>query len=103
MRLFGANCEWSLTTEELRQLFETCGTVDKAVIITNKGTRRSRGIGFVSMPNEAGVKLGRSDAVERPGWVRCRAMAVDFGRNRNSGRDSCDSTQSRHSGKWQFS
>jgi len=51
MRIFVANLTWSTTEEELSQLFESYGIVDRAQIITDRETGRSRGFGFVEMPN----------------------------------------------------
>jgi RNA recognition motif-containing protein len=53
MRIFVANLTWSTTEEELSQLFEPYGIVDRAQIITDRETGRSRGFGFVEMPNAA--------------------------------------------------
>ena len=55
MRLYVGNVPFSTTDGELRELFEQYGTVESAVIITDRHTGRSRGFGFVEMqdPNEA--------------------------------------------------
>jgi RNA recognition motif-containing protein len=80
MRIFVANLPWAATEEELAQLFEPYGIVDRAQIITDRDTGRSRGFGFVEMPHIAeahaaidglnGTSLGRrpltvSEARER--------------------------------------
>jgi len=41
-----------MTDEELEQAFQAYGQVTKAEVVTNKFTHRSRGFGFVEMPNQ---------------------------------------------------
>jgi len=51
MHIFVGNLPWSTTEEELSQLFEAYGIVEGAHIVTNHGSARSRGFGFVDMPD----------------------------------------------------
>ena len=51
VNIFVSNLAYSATDHDLRQLFEPYGTVDKANIITDRETGRSRGFGFVEMPD----------------------------------------------------
>ena len=51
MRIFVANLAFATTEEELERLFEPYGIVDRAQIITDRETGRSRGFGFVEMPD----------------------------------------------------
>lgn len=51
-RLFVGSLPWSVTSDELRQLFEMCGTVSDAVVLTEKQTGRSKGFGFVEFAND---------------------------------------------------
>jgi len=51
MRIFVGNLDWSTTEDELHQLFERYGEIERAQIITDRETGRSRGFGFVEMPN----------------------------------------------------
>jgi len=53
MRIFVANIAFTTTEEELERLFEPYGIVDRAQIITDRDTGRSRGFGFVEMPDSA--------------------------------------------------
>lgn len=41
-----------MVESELQALFENYGTVDSAKIITDRESGRSRGFGFVEMPND---------------------------------------------------
>lgn len=51
MRIFVGNLSFTTTEEELSQLFEPYGEVERAQIITDRETGRSRGFGFVEMPD----------------------------------------------------
>jgi RNA recognition motif-containing protein len=51
-----SNIAFNTTTQDLRQLFESYGAVDKVNIITDRDTGQSRGFGFVEMPDSAAVK-----------------------------------------------
>ena len=56
MNIFVGNLAFSTTDHDLRQLFEPYGVVDKVSIITDRDTGRSRGFGFVEMPDSAAAK-----------------------------------------------
>jgi RNA recognition motif-containing protein len=53
MRIFVGNLAWTTTEDELIQLFESYGIVEHAQIMTDRETGRSRGFGFVEMPDTA--------------------------------------------------
>ena len=50
--IYVANLPYSSGDDELRSTFEAYGTVDKATVIKDRDTGRSRGFGFVEMPND---------------------------------------------------
>ncbi|HEV3040989.1 MAG TPA: RNA-binding protein [Candidatus Angelobacter sp.] len=54
-KIFVGNFPFSMTEDELRSMFEPYGKVDSASVVTDRDTGRSRGFGFVEMPdnNEA--------------------------------------------------
>lgn len=52
MNIFVASLPFSIQESDLRASFETFGTVDSVRIVTDKFTGRSKGFGFVEMPNE---------------------------------------------------
>jgi cold-inducible RNA-binding protein len=47
--IFVGNLDFNTTEDELRQLFEVHGQVDRVSIMTDRETGRSRGFGFVEM------------------------------------------------------
>lgn len=49
--IFVGNLSFNTSEEELRQLFEPFGQVDRVSILTDRDTGRSRGFGFVEMAN----------------------------------------------------
>ena len=53
MNIYVSNIAFNATTQDLRQLFESYGAVDKVSIITDRDTGQSRGFGFVEMPDSA--------------------------------------------------
>ena len=53
MNLFVGNLPFTTTDDDLRQAFVAYGTVDSARVILDRDTGRSRGFGFVEMPDEA--------------------------------------------------
>jgi RNA recognition motif-containing protein len=51
MQIFVSNLAFATTAAELQQLFTSYGTVATARIVTDPYTGRSRGFGFVEMPD----------------------------------------------------
>jgi cold-inducible RNA-binding protein len=49
--IFVGNLDFNTSEDELRQLFEAYGQVDRVSIMTDRDTGRSRGFGFVEMTN----------------------------------------------------
>ena len=60
IEIYVGNLSYDLTEDQLRKEFEAYGTVNSARIITNRYNGKSKGFGFVQMPNrpeaEAAVK-----------------------------------------------
>ena len=52
MEIFVSNIPFASTQDDIRQLFDEFGTVERVSIITDRETGRSRGFGFVGMPND---------------------------------------------------
>ena len=49
--IFVGNLSFNTNEDEVRQLFESYGQVDRVSIMTDRDTGRSRGFGFVEMTN----------------------------------------------------
>lgn len=52
MNIYVSNLNYSTNADSLEQLFAEYGEVSSANIITDRETGRSRGFGFVEMPND---------------------------------------------------
>ena len=55
IEIYVGNLSYDLTEDQLRKEFEAFGTVNSARIITNRYNGKSKGFGFVHMPNRAEV------------------------------------------------
>jgi len=51
-KIYVGNFSFKMTEPELRALFEPFGSIESASVATDRDTGRSRGFGFVSMPND---------------------------------------------------
>src|SRR6185436_19989105 len=60
MKIFVAGLPYDLDDAELEEIFEKFGKVVSAKVVMDKDTGKSKGFGFVDMPNEAEAK----DAIE---------------------------------------
>lgn len=52
MNIFVSSLSFSTTDQELKQLFDSYGSVSSAKIIMDKDNNRSKGFGFVEMPDD---------------------------------------------------
>ena len=51
MNIYVGNLPYSIDRDELRGIFEQYGEVSAARVVTGRETGRSKGFGFVEMPN----------------------------------------------------
>ncbi len=51
MNIYVGNLPWRTTDDDLRDMFEAYGQVASASVIRDRETDRSRGFGFVEMPD----------------------------------------------------
>ena len=84
MNIYVTNLAYTTTEEELSQLFEPYGSVESVRIITDRDTGRSRGFGFVEMPDatEARAAIAGLNGTALGG----RALTVDEARPREGRR-----------------
>lgn len=84
INIYVGNLSFNSDESDLRGLFENYGSVDSAKIISDQFTGRSRGFGFVEMPNrEEGLRaIEELDSKEFNG----RALKVNEARPRNRDR-----------------
>ena len=53
MNIYIGNLAYTVTEDDLRDAFSEFGQVDSASIINDKFSGRSKGFGFVDMPNDS--------------------------------------------------
>jgi RNA recognition motif-containing protein len=103
MNIYVANLSWGTQEDSLQNLFSQYGEVTSVKIITDRETGRSRGFGFVEMPN---VKEGQEaidalnetefegknisvaiarERTERPSYGDRRSSGGGYGSNRGGG------------------
>lgn len=82
MNIYIGNLNYKLSESELEQVFTEFGEVSSVKIIKDKFTGRSKGFGFVEMPNseEANVAIEELDGAEVGG----RNMRVNEARPRRN-------------------
>lgn len=83
-RLFVGNLPFSVSEEDIRELFSQHGEVQSVRLITDRETGRPRGFGFVEMSNDDADKAMKAlNGTDFSG----RALRVDEARERNSNRE----------------
>ena len=86
MNIYVSNIAFNAATQDLRQLFESYGAVDKVNIITDRDTGQSRGFGFVEMPDNAAAKAAMQGANGKE--LAGRALTVNEAKPREPRRES---------------
>ncbi len=85
MNLFVGGLGPDVTDEDLRAAFEPFGKVDSAVVIMDRASNRSRGFGFVEMPN--GVEARRAvEALSGRHLIKGKVIMVNEARPKQGGR-----------------
>ena len=85
MNIFVGNLAFSATDHDLRQLFEPYGVVDKIHVITDRDTGRSKGFGFVEMPESQAAKAAIKGLNGKE--LEGRALTVNEAKPRESRRE----------------
>ena len=78
MNIYVGNLSYEATQDDLRQAFEAHGEVSSVSIIMDKMTGRSRGFGFVEMPDQGAGQAAISALNLQE--IRGRAMTVNEAR-----------------------
>ena len=56
MNIYVGNLSFDSTEDDIRKVFESYGQVDSVKIITDRYSGRSKGFGFIEMPNDEEAK-----------------------------------------------
>ncbi len=85
MNIYVGNLSFDATDEDLQEAFKAFGQVESAQVIQDNYSGRSRGFGFVEMPDkeEAEAAISQLDGTELMG----RALKVNEARPRSQRRD----------------
>jgi RNA recognition motif-containing protein len=83
MNIYVGNLSYEATQDDLRQAFEAHGEVSSVSIIMDKMTGRSRGFGFVEMPDQAAGQAAINALNLQE--IRGRAMTVNEARPKSEG------------------
>ncbi|MFC0772489.1 RNA recognition motif domain-containing protein [Terrimonas alba] len=74
MNIYVSNLSFAVQDEDLREFFAEYGEVSSAKVIVDKFTNRSKGFGFVEMPDDAAAQ--KAIAELDGGMVEGRAIKV---------------------------
>ena len=74
MNIYVSNLSFAVQDEDLREFFEEYGEVSSAKVIKDKYTNRSKGFGFVEMPDDTAAQKAISEL--DGGVVEGRAIKV---------------------------
>jgi len=80
MNIYVSNLSFNTSDVELNELFAKFGTVSSAKVIMDRESGRSRGFGFVEMPNDDEAKEAMSSLNNKE--VEGRAMSVSIAKER---------------------
>ncbi len=84
MNIYIGNLSYEVTEEDLKQAFETFGEVESVKIIKDKYTNRSKGFGFVEMPDNADAQSAINDLNDTE--IKGRTLKVNKARPRSESR-----------------
>ena len=94
MNIYISNLSYGINDADLNQLFSEYGEISSAKVITDRETGRSRGFGFVEMPNdeEAQKAIDELNQAEYDGKVISVSVAKPR-ENRNNNRGGYNSNR----------
>ena len=84
MNIYVGNLSVDVTEEDLRQAFDPFGQISSVRVITDRDTGRSKGFGFVEMPNNAEAQSAISGLNGKE--LQGRSLKVNEARHRSEGR-----------------
>jgi cold-inducible RNA-binding protein len=82
-KLYVGNLPWSITEDEVRDVFSACGSVEEVKIITDQESGRSRGFAFVTMASDEDASKAISEINGRE--IGNRKAMVSEAREKSSG------------------
>jgi cold-inducible RNA-binding protein len=89
VNIYVGNLAFTSTDHDLRQLFEPYGVVDEIRVIIDRDTGRSKGFGFVEMPDSTTAKTAIAGLQGKD--LGGRTLTVNEAKPREPRRDSSQS------------
>jgi RNA recognition motif-containing protein len=84
MNIYVGNLSYEVTEEDLKEAFQTFGTVESVRVLTDNYSGRSKGFGFVEMPNNAEAQSAIDGLNDKE--LKGRALKVNAARPRTENR-----------------
>src|SRR5262245_63959757 len=81
--IYVGHLTWATTTDDLYAMFQQYGAVSRAQGVTGREAGRSRGFGFVEMPNEAEAQAAIAALNNQP--MNGRPLTVNVAKPREGG------------------
>lgn len=82
-RLYVGNLAWTVTDQDLQDVFSEAGKVDSSQVIIDRATNRSRGFGFVEMASDEAAEAAVKKLNGRE--IKGRAIRVNEAQARSGG------------------
>ncbi|MDB5229327.1 MAG: RNA-binding protein [Chitinophagaceae bacterium] len=102
MNIYVSNLSFNVQDEDLREFFAEYGEVSSAKIITDKFTNKSRGFGFVEMPDDEAAQKAITEL--NGGVVEGRAINVTVAKPKeersNGGNNKRSFSNNNNSNRW---
>lgn len=84
MNIYIGNLHYGINEDELKTIFEEYGEVTSVKLITDKYSGRSKGFGFIEMPNDAEAK----EAIENLNGTEVKGRSIKVNQARERADDS---------------
>jgi RNA recognition motif-containing protein len=85
MNMYVSNLSFHTTDIDLKNLFQEFGEVSSAKVIMDKESGRSRGFGFVEMPDDAAAKQAMQDLQGKEIEGRSLSVSIAKAKEERSG------------------
>jgi cold-inducible RNA-binding protein len=82
-RLYVGNLAWTVTDQDLEEVFSEAGKVESSQVIIDRATNRSRGFGFVEMADDVAAEAAIKKLNGRD--IKGRAIRVNEAQARTGG------------------
>ncbi|SHF80546.1 RNA recognition motif. (a.k.a. RRM, RBD, or RNP domain) [Microbulbifer donghaiensis] len=66
MNIYIGNLAYGVTSDDLNEAFAAFGEISRATVITDRETGRSKGFGFVEMPNDDEARKAIEEMNDKP-------------------------------------